>query len=194
MEFIYNKVKLYNEDFEEHREYHKYVHDSISEEITDIYRKDNDKNYETFLEEHFELVKDANDKLFEKNKLFEKYNSTMDKYMSSYYCFIKLCILKKNFLGIEKDTCVFVNVNNKNKLILFYVKYNNKNIELAKKIWLDNLNFGNYSREKYRSRYFLTSDKIIINDKEEYIFKELEIKSKIEIEILVQEKITITEK
>ena len=188
MEFIYNKVKLYNEDFEEHREYHKYVHDSIAEEITDIYRKDNDYAYDTFLKEHFELVKDDN------NKLFEKYNSTMDKYVSSYYCFIQLCILKKNFSGIEKDTCVFINLNDKKKLILFYIKNNNKNIELAKKIWMDNLKCGNYNREKYFRRYFLTSDKIIINDKEEYIFKELELKSKIEIEILVQEKITITEK
>jgi hypothetical protein len=59
---------------------------------------------------------------------------------------------------------------------------------------MDNLKCGNYNREKYFRRYFLTSDKIIINDKEEYIFKELELKSKIEIEILVQEKITITEK
>jgi hypothetical protein len=114
----------------------------------------------------------------------------MNKYMSHYYCFIKLCILKKNFLGIEKDTCVFVNLNNKNKLILFYIKDNNKNIELAKKIWLDNLNFGNYSREKYRRRYFLSHDKIIINDKEQYIFKELKLKS--EIEIIVQEKLIIT--
>jgi len=46
---------------------------------------------------------------------------------------------------------------------------------------MDNLNCGNYNREKYFRRYFLTSDKIIINDKEEYIFKELELKSKIEI-------------
>jgi hypothetical protein len=187
MEFIYNKVKLYNEDFEEHRKYHKYVHDSIYEEITDVYKQDNDYAYETFLKEHFELVKDNNDK-------FEKYNSTMDKYLSAYYCFIKLCILKKNFFGIEKDTCVFINVSDKNKLILFYVEDNNKNIELAKRIWLDNLNCGNYNREKFYGRYFLQSDKIIINDKEKYVFKELGLKSYLEIEIVVQEKITITEK
>jgi len=74
---------------------------------------------------------------------------------------------------------------------------------------LDNLNCGNYSQKKHDRIYFNNIEnyekskkfdyhiEIIsesINDKEEYIFKELELKSKIEIEILVQEKITITEK
>lgn len=223
MEFIYNKEKLNDEDFKKHREYEKYVYDSISEEITDIYRKDKDYDYEyeTFLEEHFEMVKDDNE------KIFEKYNSPLIKEDYSkfvfngqtraypYYCFIKLCILKKTFLGIEKETCVFINIYDYRhptidyQIIIFYLKDNNKNIELAKKIWLDNLNCGNYSREKYDTIYFNNIEKyeksksidyhseIIsesINDKEQYIFKELELKSKIEIEILVQEKITITEK
>jgi len=189
MEFIYNKVRLYVEDVEDHRQYHRCVQNSISEEITDIYRNTNNTNaYETFLGEHFELVKDDNE------TLFQKYNSTMERYMTSYYSFIKLCILRKPFLGIEKDTCVFINYSDyDHKLIIFYLVKDNNNIELAKKIWLDNLNCGNYSREKFNRCYLYRTDKIIINDKEQYIIKEVKLESKIEIEIDVQENLTIRE-
>ena len=49
-------------------------------------------------------------------------------------------------------------------ILIFYLKDDSKNIELAKEVWLDNLNCGNYTREKYYKRYFLSNDKIIIKN------------------------------
>jgi len=129
MEFIY-KVKLNDKDFKKHREYEKYDYDydSISEEITSIYRKDKGyyNEYETFLEEHFEMVKDDNE------KIFEKHNSHLinEDYSKLVQAHVKLCILKKNFFGIEKDTCVFIYIHEyllstiDYQIIIFYLKDN----------------------------------------------------------------------
>jgi hypothetical protein len=101
MEFACNKIKLTKKSF------HYNVYDEIIENYNDLY--DFDKTvYENFFEENFELIKD------DTNENFGKYNSDFSAYKG---LFIRLCILKKNLLGIEKDTYIFI-YHDYNKLII----------------------------------------------------------------------------
>lgn len=155
MELVYNKEILNKK----HHALYNYF-DNVYDVIIDNYNKSNySDGYFLLIKEYFEVI---------------KYNSNFN-----------LCILKKNFLGIEKDTCVITTNEYFNYLVIFYLKDDNKNIQLATELWLDNINCGNFEKKS-------TFDDIIINNKEKYIAKEVEFES--EIEIVVQEKLTITEK
>lgn len=159
MEIIYNKEIL---DVSNHNLYKYFdnIYDVIIEDYKESYKESDYTNgYFFFIKEYFKVI---------------KYNSNFN-----------LCILKKNFLGIEKDTCVVMTNEYFNYIIIFYLKDDNKNVELATELWLDNINCGNFEKKS-------TYNNIIINNKEKYIAKEIELKS--EIEIVVQEKLTIIEK
>jgi hypothetical protein len=166
MEFKCNKIILNKKSF------HYNVYDEIMETYDDY---DFEKNfYEIFFEENFELIK-------KNNKLFEKYNSDFGAYK---FLVIRLCILKKNIFGIEKDTCVFI-YHDYDDLIIFYLKNNNYNLELAKEVWINEFNYENYKETCYNFD-------IIEKNKEKYILKKFKINQ--ETEIVVQKSLNIIEK
>ena len=168
MEFTCNKIKLSKKSF------HYNVYDEIIENYDDLYSFDKTV-YENFFEENFELIKD------DTNENFEKYNSDFSAYKGS---FIRLCILKKNLLGIEKDTCIFI-YHDYNKLIIFYLKDDSNNLELTKEVWINDLDYGNYKETDYKFD-------IIEKNKEKYVVKKFEMYS--ETEIIVQKNLNIIEK
>ena len=168
MEFACNKIKLTKKSF------HYNVYDEIIENYNDLY--DFDKTvYENFFEENFELIKD------DTNENFEKYNSDFSAYKG---LFIRLCILKKNLLGIKKDTYIFI-YHDYDKLIIFYLKDDSNNLELAKKVWINDLDYGNNKERDYKFD-------IIEKNKEKYVVKKFEMYD--ETEIIVQKNLNIIEK
>jgi hypothetical protein len=167
MEFKCNKIKLNKNSF------HYNVYDEVIENYDN---NDFDKTvYENFFEENFELIKD------DTNENFEKYNSDFSTYKGS---FIKLCILKKKIFEIEKDIYIFI-YHDYHKLIIFYLKNDSKNLELAKNVWINDLYYGNYLETDY------TFD-ILEKNKEKFVVKKLQMYE--ETEIIVQKNLNIIEK
>ena len=126
-------------------------------------------NFYDFFDEFLEYVKDDN------NENFKKYNRILN--FARVEC--KLCLLKKDFLEIEKDTCVFiVTTSILDSICMFYLKENSKNIEIAKEVWINELNYGNL-------------DSFDIKDKDKYITKCLTLVSN--IQMIIQTKFVVKE-
>jgi hypothetical protein len=157
-------------------------HYNIYDELTELYEERicNDSKYidkfdelGDFINEYLEFVKD------ESNENFKKYNDHRRDYPNrSQYCVkCRLCILKKDVLGIEKDTCVFIPEINLSEIHIFYLKEDSKNIELAKEVWINELNYGDF---KGKYTYIHKWDKETYTDKETFIWdwNSFEIKDK----------------
>lgn len=92
-------------------DFHYNVYHDILEKYKDkIYNepqyRDKFNELGDFMNEYFEFVKD------DSNENFKKYNCHYRDYPNRINDSVKcrLCILKKEALGIEKDTCVFVDL------------------------------------------------------------------------------------
>jgi len=111
-----------------------------------------------FMNEYLEFVKD------DSNKNFKKYNCHYRDYPNRIPNSVKcrLCILKKEALGIEKDTCVFIAETYLSNILIFYLKEDSKNIELAKEVWINELNYGDFKGKTEYIRDF--------NDRKSYIW------------------------
>ena len=134
MERISNVIELKEDDF----------HYNVYNELKEMYKErtnysDRYVDFDDFKDEYLEYVKD------DSNENFEKYNSNCNYHiiiLGSVEC--KLYMLKKDFLEIEKDNCVFIIKNLWSScIIMFYLKEDSKNIELAKDVWINELNYGN---------------------------------------------------
>jgi hypothetical protein len=174
MERISNVIVLKEDDF------HYNVYSELIELYEDrMYYDPNNRNkfdeLGDFKNEYFEFVKD------DSNEKFKKYNVRhwRDYPNISWNCAkCRLCILKKEILGIEKDTCVFISDSNMYGIIIFYLKEDSKNIELAKEVWINELNYGDFKgKNEYirgddnRVKVFWKWDSFEIKDKEKYISK-----------------------
>jgi len=178
MERITCVIELNEDDF----------HYNIYNELKELYKnrvynepKYRDKFNELgdFINEYLEFVKD------DSNENFKKYNvrNWRDYPNRNQYCVkCRLCILKKEVLGIEKDTCVFIAdsnlYGNLYGIIIFYLEEDSKNIELAKEVWINELNYGNfkgkdeYIRDDDDNRKCVWKwDSFEIKNKEKYITK-----------------------
>ena len=75
-----------------------------------------------------------------------------------------MCILKKEVLGIKKDTCVFIAKTNLSNILIFYLKEDSKNIELAKEVWINELNYGDFKgKTEFRALRILNASLFFIN-------------------------------
>lgn len=126
------------------------------------------------MNEYLEFVKD------DSNENFKKYNCHYRDYPNSSPNSVKcrLCILKKEALGIEKDTCVFIVESYVSNILIFYLKEDSKNIELAKDVWINELNYGDFKGKTEfirdfndRKSYIWNWNSFEIKDKEKYIKK-----------------------
>jgi hypothetical protein len=172
-------------------------HYNIYNELKELYKdrvynepeyRDKFNELGDFMNEYLEFVKDDN------NENFKKYNvrhlRDYPNRIGNNYVKCRLCILKKEVLGIEKDTCVFIAdfnlygnlygiiVGNLYGIIIFYLKEDSKNIELAKEVWINELNYGNfkgkneYIRDDDDNRKCVWKwDSFEIKNKEKYIAK-----------------------
>ena len=169
MERISNVIELKEDDF----------HYNVYNELKEMYKErtnysDRYVDFDDFKDEYLEYVKD------DSNENFEKYNSNCNYHiiiLGSVEC--KLYMLKKDFLEIEKDNCVFIIKNLWSScIIMFYLKEDSKNIELAKDVWINELNYGNFKcKNKYirgddnREKEVWEWDNFEIKNKEKYITK-----------------------
>lgn len=158
-------------------------HYNVYDELIDMYNeRTNFIEYFDFYSEYLEYVKDDNDENFKKyNKDLCSWAKWADKYPipieNSVEC--KLCMLKKDFLEIEKDTCVFITKRH-NAILMFYLKEDSKNIELAKEVWKNELNCGNFAgdwgidydnEDNHKYGNFWKWNSFDIKNKEKYIPK-----------------------
>jgi len=78
-------------------------------------------------------------------------------------------------IELEKDTYVFIPEPKMNYLLMFYLKEDNKNIELAKKVWMNELNYGDFiGKTDFSSNVrnmVWKFDSFDIKDKNKYITK-----------------------
>jgi len=103
---IYNELKELNKD----RVYNEPQYSDHLEKIED------------FINEYLELVKDDSNEKFKKYNVHNRdYPNRSDKCIKC-----RLCILKKEVLGIEKDTCVFISEINKLLILKKNLKYFNQ--------------------------------------------------------------------
>jgi hypothetical protein len=126
-----------------------------------------------FINEYLDFVKD------DSNENFKKYNVHHRDYPNRRENCVKcrLCILKKEVFGIEKDTCVFISEINLSVIHIFYLKEDCKNIDLAKEVWTNELNYGDF---KGKHTYIYKWDEETYTDKETFIWdwNSFEIKDK----------------
>ena len=169
MERISNVIELKEDDF----------HYNVYNELKEMYKErtnysDRYVDFDDFKDEYLEYVKD------DSNENFEKYNSNCNYHiiiLGSVEC--KLYMLKKDFLEIKKDNYVFMIKNLWSScIIMFYLKEDSKNIELAKDVWINELNYGNFKcKNKYirgddnREKVVWEWDSFEIKNKEKYIKK-----------------------
>lgn len=137
------------------KEYNDYIRDKDS---VILYKDQQNIIKPQIFDEYFELVKDDTNEKY-KNNIFENKRWT-----------IKFCILKKDFLGLEKGTYVFVNTNlfelvffDNNELFIEiqYIKNKPTDFEFAKEKW-----------EKY---YYNIRDLTISSTQDMYINKKVKL-------------------
>jgi hypothetical protein len=172
-------------------------HYNVYEELIEMYKERTDYtnkyvDFHDFKDEYLEYVKD------DSNENFEKYNRNFCDYPIFILCSVKckLYMLKKDFLEIEKDTCVFITDDYCGCIIMFYLKEDSKNIELAKDVWINKLNYGNFAGDSVYTNKIQTKglwkwDSFDIKDKEKYITKYFTFNSY--TEITVQTKFVMNE-
>lgn len=93
--------------------------------------EDNFNELDDFMNEYLEFVKDDSNEKFKK-KYNCHYRDYPNRINNSVKC--RLFILKKEVLGIKKDTCVFIAKTNLSNILIFYLKEDSKNIELEKEV------------------------------------------------------------
>lgn len=153
-------------------------HYNIYDELKELYKnrvynypqyRDRLEEIEDFINQYLELVKD------DSNEKFKKYNCGDRDYQYNVRC--RLYTVKKDFLEIEKNTCVFIPNPNLDHFLMFYLKEDSKNVELAKEVWMNELNYGNFNGKKdfinlaRDDRMYWNWDSFNIKDKDKYITK-----------------------